>query len=65
MKAYLITTGTVFGLITLAHIARIVAEGLHRAADPVFLLLTCLAAGLSVWAFVLLKRNSTSQINSD
>jgi len=60
MKAYLITTGTVFGLITLAHIARVFAEGLHRATDPVFILLTLLAAGLSVWAWCLLKRSSRS-----
>jgi hypothetical protein len=29
MKAYLITTGVVFGLLTLAHIWRIVAEEPH------------------------------------
>ena len=36
MKAYIMTTGAVFGLITLAHLLRIIAEGprlfprLHR-----------------------------------
>jgi len=48
MKAYLITTGTVFGLITAAHIWRMFAEGSHLATDAVFLLLTVLAAGLSI-----------------
>ena len=56
MKAYLITTGTVFGLITLAHFWRMFAEGSARATDPVFLLLTVLAAGLCAWAWTLLRR---------
>ena len=58
MKAYLITTGSVFALITLAHIARIVAEGAHVGTEPVFLLLTVLAAALSGWAWWLLARLS-------
>jgi len=58
MRAYLVTTGTVFGLITLAHIWRMFAEGSHLATDPVFLLLTFIAAGLSFWAWRLLWRSS-------
>ena len=54
MKAFLITTGLVFGLITLAHVARIVAEG-HLVTDPTFILLTLLAAALCAWAFWLLR----------
>jgi hypothetical protein len=46
MKAYLITTGTVFGLIVLAHLWRVFEEGAHLARDPVFILLT-VAAGRS------------------
>jgi hypothetical protein len=56
MKAYLITTGTVFGLITVAHIARFFAEGSRLLTEPLFLLLTALAAGLCAWAWTLLKR---------
>ncbi len=56
MKAYLITTGAVFGLITLAHIARIVAEGPHLATNPLFVLLTVVAAALCFWAIRLLRR---------
>jgi hypothetical protein len=58
MRAYLFTTGTVFGLITLAHIARVFAEGPGLAVDPAFLLLTALSAGLCAWSCVLLKRSS-------
>jgi hypothetical protein len=56
MKAYLITTGTVFGLITLAHIWRVFVEGRHLATDPVFILLTIAAATLCFWAWRLLNR---------
>lgn len=58
MKAYLITTGTVFGLIAAAHIWRAVAEWPQVTKEPVFIVLTFLAAGLCIWAFRLLKRTS-------
>jgi uncharacterized membrane protein len=60
MKAYLITTGTVFGLITLAHVGRVLAEGPHLATDPLFVLLTVAAAALCFWAWRLLRRSSRS-----
>lgn len=60
MKADLITTGTVFGLIPLAHIFRAFAEGPPVAADPVFILLTVAAAALCFWAWCLLRRSSRS-----
>jgi hypothetical protein len=58
LKTYVATTGTLFGLITLAHVLRMSAER-HLATDPWYLLLTAAAAALSVWAFRLLRaRNS-------
>jgi hypothetical protein len=51
MRAYVITTGTIFGLIFLAHLARLYLEGGDRARDPIFLALTALAAGLAAWAW--------------
>lgn len=50
MTAYVKTTGAVFGLITLAHLLRIIAEGPRLAADPLFVLLTVAAAALCLWA---------------
>jgi len=50
MKAYVMTTGAIFGLITLAHLLRVMAEGPHLATDPVFILLTVAAAALCLWA---------------
>ena len=55
MKAYLSITGSVFGLITVAHIWRIVAESSLLAREPWFMLVTLLSAGLCVWAVRLLR----------
>jgi hypothetical protein len=60
LKAYLVTTGSIFGLIALAHLARTIAESHRLAADPWFYLegpcLGLVAAALSVWAWRLLWR---------
>ena len=61
MKAYLVTTGTVFGLIVLAHVWRVFVEGAHPLTEPPFVLLTVTAAVLSVWAWGLLGRASRSR----
>jgi len=58
MKAYLITTGIIFGLITGAHVLRVFAEGVGMVKDPFFILLTALAAGMCVWAWRLLWKLS-------
>ena len=55
MKAYLLTSGAIFALITAAHIWRVLAESSALARDPWFILITVFAAGLSVWAFRLLQ----------
>jgi len=61
MKAYLITTGTVFALVIACHIWRVSAEGLQLARDPVFILLTLLAAALCLWAGWLPRQSSRSR----
>ena len=60
MKAYLITTGTVFTLVTAAHVWRAISESAALARDPWFILLTVLAAALSVWAWRLLRVTTRS-----
>ena len=57
MKAFLAIAGVIFGLITGAHLLRIVFENARLATDPFFVVLTLLSAGLSTWAFVLLWRS--------
>ena len=55
MRAYVVTTGAVFGLITVVHLWRLVKEGAHMASDPWFLLFTVVAAVLGLWALRLLR----------
>ena len=57
MRAYLMTTGAIFGLITVAHIWRIIVEP-HLAMEPWYVLLTLVAAGLCLWAVRLLWRRT-------
>jgi hypothetical protein len=54
MKAYIVTTGTLFGLIVVAHVVRVVAEP-DLGADPSYLLLTAAAAAISIWAWRLVR----------
>jgi hypothetical protein len=60
MRAYVMTTGAVFGLITLAHVLRIIAEGPHLVTEPWYVLLTVVAAALGVWAWRLLRLTTRS-----
>ncbi|HEX9754683.1 MAG TPA: hypothetical protein VGA42_03215 [Gemmatimonadales bacterium] len=55
MKAYVMTTGALFGLLTLAHLLRIIQEGRHLATDPLYLLITVAAGALCLWAWRLLR----------
>jgi hypothetical protein len=54
MRAYVMTTGVVFGLLTIAHIWRVFAEDPQMAKDPFFMLITAIAAALALWAARLL-----------
>ncbi|PYT22411.1 MAG: hypothetical protein DMG57_35520 [Acidobacteria bacterium] len=60
MKAYVVTTGLVFGLLTLVHIWRAIDEGPHLATEPWYVLITIAAAGLCLWAVRLLWRSPRS-----
>jgi hypothetical protein len=60
MKAYLVTTGTLFGLITVLHVWRMLSESPQLARDPWFILLTVLAGGLCAWAWRLLRTRPRS-----
>ncbi|MGE5194211.1 MAG: hypothetical protein ACM3U2_17095 [Deltaproteobacteria bacterium] len=64
MKAYLITTGAIFGLIAAAHLWRAIAEGTNLTTEPVHYLIECalgvLAAALAVWAGRLFRAQGRS-----
>jgi len=55
VKAYVLTTGILFGLLTLAHLWRVLEEGPGLATNPWYVLITLVAAALCVWAFRLLR----------
>ena len=55
MKAYVITTGIIFGVLTVLHLLRMGVER-HLITDPHFILLTLLSAVLCIWAFGVLRR---------
>lgn len=54
VKTYVITTGAVFALLTLAHLWRLIVER-HLATDPGYLLITVAAAAMSLWAWRVLR----------
>ena len=60
MKAYLITTGSVFALIVVSHVLRFITEG-GALREPSLWLLTVLPAGLSFWAWSLLRLSSVKR----
>lgn len=60
MKAYVITTGAVFGLLTVMHLLRIIVEGRHLATNPLYVLITVVAASLCVWAWRVLRISTRS-----
>ena len=51
MKAYVVTTGTLFGLLVAVHAWRVVEEGPGAAKDPFFIAITVAAAALCLWAW--------------
>ena len=56
MKAYVITTGTIFGIVTVAHIWRIIAEDRSLATNPIFVGVTVVTAALCLWALAVIAR---------
>ena len=65
MKAYLVTTGVLFGLITVAHVWRAIAEWPHPPVDPGFLVgmaaLVAIPGVLAWWAWRLLRKLSADR----
>ncbi len=57
MRAYVLTTGIVFGLLTLAHVGRIAAEGMQLLTQPLWVGITLGAGALAVWAWRLLRQS--------
>jgi len=64
VKAYLITTGILFGLLALAHFLRTIAEWSRLAEDPWFILvgpgIGVVAAALCFWEWRLFRISARS-----
>ena len=56
MKAYVVTTGTVFGLLAVAHVMRMIGEDASLATDPAYVAITAASAALCAWSVVVLRR---------
>jgi hypothetical protein len=59
VKTYVIATGVVFALLTLAHVWRVFEEP-HLASDPWFVLTTIVSAALAVAAWRVARRPRAS-----
>jgi hypothetical protein len=59
MKPYLITTGSLFTLLAVAHVLRTIAEWSRLASDPGFIVegpgIGVIAAAIAIWAWRLLR----------
>jgi hypothetical protein len=55
MRTYVMTSGSVFGLLVLAHAWRVAEEGTHLLRDPSYVLITAGAAALCSWAWHVLR----------
>jgi hypothetical protein len=56
MRTFTTTAGILFALIFLAHVLRIVVEGMTLLYEPIFLLTSIASLTVAVWAFLLLRR---------
>ena len=59
MRAYLVSTGSLFGLIALVHVWRMIVEP-HVATHAWYVPLTLAAAALSAWAWRLFRLQARS-----
>jgi len=55
MKSYVMATGAVFGLLTLAHVLRVIVEP-HLVKNIAYIAITVASAALCLWAVRLLWR---------
>jgi hypothetical protein len=55
MRTYVMVTGILFALLTAAHIVRMFMEP-SSIKDPIFIVFTVLAVGMTVWSWVVLRQ---------
>jgi hypothetical protein len=60
MRTYVIITGLIFGLLTVAHVLRIATENARLATDPFYVAITVASAALCGWAWYVLRRTKAA-----
>jgi hypothetical protein len=55
MRAYVVTTGLMFGLLVIAHIARLAVEGPGALRSPIFVIASLLSIGMLVWSILVFQ----------
>ena len=61
MRTYTLLSALVFALVLLAHVARVVLEGVHVLGSPFFTLSTAVCLGFALWAARLLLQARQAQ----
>ena len=56
MRAYVATSGIMFGLLVIAPVARLAVEGPRAFHSPIFLLASVLSIGMLVWSVLVFLR---------
>ena len=59
MRAYVLTTGVIFGIVTLAHVWRMIEER-QMATEPWYILITVATGALCLWAWLVVRRSGRS-----
>lgn len=64
MKAYLLTSGSIFGIVGALHLSNIILRWSRMTSDGQFamenVILTSIAGGLALWAFILARSSRTA-----
>lgn len=58
MRAYVMSTGSLFAVLTIVHVWRWIEEGSHVITDPWFIGITLVAIGFVAWAWRLLRETA-------
>ena len=56
MRAYVVTTAVMFGLLVCAHIARLAVQGPRAFQSPVFVVASILSIGMLAWSILVYRR---------
>ncbi|NUQ20586.1 MAG: hypothetical protein HOQ09_06460 [Gemmatimonadaceae bacterium] len=65
MRAYVMTTGVIFALLAVMHVWRVFAETSALARNPEYLVITLIAAALSIWAMLVLRSPAAGSRGGD